>query len=107
MRLLLGGSHARDEPLGYALAEVRYNNALLAHAAALRSDFIDLPDQEAYLAGYSGAPDRERLFPWNQGVDHWRMLAPQDAFAAIREYVNERGLSNEVGLWISRGPAQV
>lgn len=88
-------------PFGYALAEVRYNNALFAHTPAFRSDIKDLPDQTAYLAGYSGAPDRQRLFPWNQDVDHWRTLAPQDALAAIREYVADRGLSNEVDLWIS------
>ena len=76
---------------GYILQSLEYNNAIFiredcARSPFLRTDFQDLTPESAYAAGYRNRQDRYRLFHWNQDVNHWLDLPPQEACVEIAKF---------------------
>jgi hypothetical protein len=74
------------KPFGYILWKVEYNNAFFVNSKVSLPGMADLPGGLAWQAGYRDAPDRRALFPWNEDVEHWLALRPDDAVHSIQAF---------------------
>jgi len=57
------------KPFGYVLQNLIYNNAIFVRTDVALDRISDMETGAAYVNGYKNAPNRQRLFPWNQDVD--------------------------------------
>jgi hypothetical protein len=73
------------KPFGYFLVSLEYNNAFFVLESLAAGGLSDLNSAEAFELGYKNQSDRKSLFPWNDDVESWLFLTPEEALGSIKQ----------------------